>query len=224
MMLSREQVQLDVVDELAYDPAVDSSRVAVTVAADGVVTLKGSVPDFMQVRAAERATKRVHGVRAVANDLQVNPPSQYALDDGAVAASALQALNWSVSVPKNAVTLTVSRGWLTLEGTVDWDYQRRAAYNAVRALRGVRGVSNLVAIKAVAQPGEIKEKIASAFRRNAQLDAQTIAVETSGGRVTLRGTVASWTEREAAEHAAFAAPGVTSIDNRIEVRAPAYAL
>jgi osmotically-inducible protein OsmY len=220
-MNRNEQIQLDVLDELAYDPAVDSSSVEVTVTAAGVVTLKGRVPAYMQARAAERAAKRVRGVKAVANDLEVKPPEGFGLDDTGVAEASLQALRWSASVPKDAVRVTITRGWITLEGKVDWDYQRRAAYEAVRDLRGVRGVSNLIEIKPSAKASEVRAQIEGAFRRNAQLDADHVTVEVVGHRVTLRGSVGSWSEKETAERAAFAAPGVISVDNRIEVHAPA---
>jgi osmotically-inducible protein OsmY len=124
----------------------------------------------------------------------------------------------TASVPKDAVKLTVSRGWVTLEGKVDWDFQRRAAYNVVRDLRGVCGVSNMIELKQGAKPSQIRENIEAAFRRNAQLDAEHVSVQADGNRVTLRGTVASWSEKESAERAAFSAPGVTGVDNRIEVR------
>ena len=221
-MISSERIQLDVLDELAYDPAVDSSRVSVTATEAGVVTLKGSAPTFMQARAAERASKRVRGVKAVANDLEVKPAVGFAHDDTGIAEAALQALRWSSSVPRDVVKVTVSHGWITLEGRVEWDYQRRAAYNSVRDLQGVRGVSNLIELKPAAKPAEIREKIENAFRRSAQLDAQHVAIETIGSAVTLRGTVSSWAEKDAAERAAFSAPGVKSVDNRIEVRAHAF--
>lgn len=218
-MNSSEQIQLDVLDELAYDPAVDSSCIEVTATAGGVVTLKGRVPTYMQARAAERAAKRVRGVRAVANDIGVKPAEGFGLDDTGVAQAALQAIAWSASVPRDAIRMTVSRGWITLEGKVDWDYQRGAAYDVVRDLRGVRGVSNLIEIRPSAKASEIRVKIEDAFRRNAQLDADRVTVEVVGSRVTLHGSVGSWAEKEAAERAAFAAPGVISVDNRIEVHA-----
>jgi osmotically-inducible protein OsmY len=216
-----EQLQLDVVDELAFDPAVDSSKIAVTASDAGVVTLKGSVPSYMQARQADRATKRVHGVKGVANDLEVKPADGYVLDDTHIAESALRAIAWSISVPKDTVRVEVTEGWITLDGKVDWDFQRRAAFNAVRDLRGVRGVSNMIQLTPAVKPAEIKGKIEGAFRRNAQLDAQRVSVEAVGGRVTLRGTVEAFAERDAAERAAFSAPGVTSVDNRIEVRSHA---
>ena len=220
-MLNSEQIQLDVLDELAYDPAVDSSRIAVTASDAGVVTLKGSVPTYAQARRAEKAAKRVRGVQAVVNDIDVKPAVGFVLDDTGVAESVLRALNASVSVPRSAVQVTVSRGWVTLDGVVDWDFQRKAAETAIQELAGVRGVSNIIQIKPAAKAQDIEEKVAAALRRNALLEAEQVAVETLGNAVILRGTVASWRQREAAERAAYAAPGVALVDNRIEVRAQA---
>ena len=222
-MKASEQLQMDVVDELAYDPAVNSSTIAVTASEAGVVTLKGTVPTFMQARLAEKAAKRVHGVKGVANDLQVRPAPGYALDDTAIAEAALSALRASASVPRDAVTVLVSSGWITLDGKVDWDFQRNAAVDAVRDLRGIRGVTNLIKLTPQVQPKQIQEKIEAAFKRDAQLEAHSITAEVSGSDVTLRGTVASWAERESAERAAFAAPGVTTVENRLDVRAHAFA-
>jgi osmotically-inducible protein OsmY len=221
-MKQSERLQLDVVDELAYDSAVDSSRIAVTATDSGVVTLKGSVPTFMQVRAAERAAKRVRGVQGVASQLEVNPPAAAARDDTSIAETAVRALEWSASLPKGAVRVALNQGWITLEGQVDRDDQRRAAYNAVRDLLGVKGVSNLISIRP-SNPAEIKRKIEDAFRRNAQIDANHVAVAVSGGRAVLRGAVSSWAEKEAAERAAYAAPGVIGVENDIEVRTHMFA-
>ena len=221
-MKPSEELQSDVVDELAYDAEVDSSQIAVTVR-DGVVTLKGSVPTFSQRWAAERAVKRVKGVNAVANDLEVRLGPTGKRDDSAVAEAALTALRWSTSVPRDGIKLTVSQGWITLEGKVEWDYQRRFANNAVRDLLGVRGVTNNIVVEPKVEPVEIKRKIGEAFKRAAQVDADHVKVVASGSRVTLRGTVGSWPEKEAAERVAWAAPGVTSVSNELEVKVHAYA-
>jgi osmotically-inducible protein OsmY len=217
-MKNAERIQLHVVDELAYDASVDSSRITVTATEDGVVTLRGSVPTYMQARAAERAAKRVRGVLAVASDIDVHPSVMVAGDDTTIAETALRALGASASVPKEAVRVTVTDGWVTLEGDVGFDFQRRAAETSVRDLHGVRGVTNRIEIRPPVKPLSVKTAIESAFRRNAQLDAEQVTVSASGGTVTLRGTVSSWAEKDAAERAAFAAPGVTSVKNLLEVR------
>jgi osmotically-inducible protein OsmY len=201
---------------------VDSSSIAVTASERGVVTLKGSVPTYLQSRNAERAAKRVRGVQAVANDVEVKPAPGFTWDDAGIAEAALQAIRWSTTVPQNAVKLTVSSGWITLEGRLGWDYQRRSAELAVRDLRGVRGISNLIEVEPTAKPADVKRKIEDAFRRSAEIDAQRVSVDAVGGRVTLRGTVPTWSEKEAASRAAYSAPGVTSVENRVEMRSPAF--
>jgi osmotically-inducible protein OsmY len=222
-MKRSEELQRDVLDELAYDAAVDSSQVAVTATDSGVITLTGSVPTYMQARAAERAAKRIRGVNAVASELEVKPPRALARGDTGIAEAALRALDWSASVPDNAVRVTVTNGWVTLDGKVDWEYQRRAAQHAVRDLAGVRGVTNVIELNPYAKPAEIRARIEQAFRRSAEIDAQHVMISATGGRVTLSGTVHSLAEKEAAERAALAAAGVSSVVNNLEVRAHAFA-
>jgi len=207
----------DVEAELEWDPVVDASKIGV-VATDGVVTLTGSVGSYSDKWNAERIAKRVHGVRAVANDIEVVLEETESRDDAEVATSAVNALNWNFSIPRDRVTVTVAKGWLTLEGEVDWQYQRRAAEDAVRHLRGVRGLSNQIIVRPKAQATDVKDKIEGALRRNAEVDAQNIVVQTTDGAVTLTGSVRSWVEREDAVNAAWAAPGVTKVIDRIEVR------
>lgn len=214
--LGNSELQHHVIEELEWDPSVDSSKIGVT-AENGIVTLTGHVANYSEKLAAERIAKRVASVDGVANEIEVKLEGHR--DDTDIAAAAVDALRWNVSLPKDKVTVTVAQGWLTLEGELEWDFQRRAAFDAVRNLRGVRGVTDKIAIVPRVKPGEVKDKIEAALRRNAELDAKNIAVETKDGSVTLRGTVRSWVEREDAVEAAWAAPGVRTVLDKLRIRA-----
>jgi osmotically-inducible protein OsmY len=184
----------------------------------GVVTLTGHVSSLAQKRAAERATKRVAGVQGVANDLVVRLQPNAVRDDTDIAEMLVRSLKWNVLVPADRVKVTVDGGWVTLDGEVEWKYQRNEAEKTVGHLTGVRGVTNLIRIKPLVSPAEIEQFVHNTFRRHAELDAEQVFVETSGSKVTLRGCVRSWPEHQDAEWAAWSAPGVTEVDNRIEVR------
>lgn len=206
----------DVLDELNWEPMVDPASIGVAVT-DGVVTLTGTVDSYSEKLAAERAAKRVYGVTAVANDIQVKLPGAVERTDADIAKAARNSLDWNTVLPGDAITVTVRDGWVTLEGKVDWMFQKREAENSVRYLNGVKGVTNLIQIKEEPKPVEIEAKIEAALKRSAEIDARRIWVETRNGRVILHGNVRSWAEREEAEDAAWAAPGVTDVDNRITV-------
>jgi osmotically-inducible protein OsmY len=220
-MRATEKLQKRVLDELAWDPSVDSSEISVTSSGDGVVTLEGVVPRYREKKAAEKAVKRVAGVRAVANDLEVRLLGKHRRDDTRLAEAAVRALEWHSYVPKDSVKVTVDDGWVTLEGKVRWEYQRREAHDAVRDLVGVKGVTNQIELKVSARPEDVRKKIEAAFRRSAEIDADSVFVETDGGTVVLRGQVSSWRELDAAERAAWSAPGVERVKNRLEVKEPA---
>jgi len=210
------QIQADVLAELRFEPRVQPNEIGVAVK-DGVVTLTGYVDSYLKKWATEQAAHRVRGVKAVANDIEVRLPSSSERTDGDIAKAAVQALEWDAFIPTDKVKVTVSKGWVTLEGEVDWQFQRLDADRVVRRLTGVKGVSNLIVLKPSAEPTEIKSKIMEAFKRNAELDANSIQVEANGSEVILKGTVRSWVEREEAERVAWSAPGVTRVEDRIVV-------
>lgn len=207
----------DVVEELEWDPSIDARTIGVAVE-DGIVALTGHVESYAAKTTAERIVKRVHGVTGVANDVEVKLASGAARDDIDIARSAVNALEWNVSVPKNVVKVTVTKGWVTLDGNVEWYYQKRAAEEAVLYLAGVRGVTNSIAVTSKpVHVEDVKGKIEAALKRNAEIDAKKIAVRASDGKVTLTGTVRSFIERQDAVSAAWSAPGVTNVVDEIRV-------
>jgi osmotically-inducible protein OsmY len=210
------QIQADVLAELKWEPRVQPNEIGVIVK-DGVVTLTGVVDSYTKKWAAEEAAHRVRGVKAVANDIEVRLPSSSERTDSDIAAAAVRALEWDAFVPVDRIDVTVSKGWVTLRGEVDWHYQRDDAERVVRRLTGVKGVTNLITVKPRVAPQDIKKKIEDALRRSAEMDAKRISVEVDRSKVILRGTVRSWAEREEAERQAWAAPGVTQVDNRITI-------
>jgi osmotically-inducible protein OsmY len=214
-MKNAEDLRQDVIDELTWDRSLDTPGIGVAVH-DDAVTLTGHVRSYAERRAAEKAAKRVRGVIAVANELEVRLPSSLLRDDTDIATAAASALKWSALVP-STVSATVESGWVMLDGEVDWAYQRRSAEIAVRDLAGVRGVANQIRVKPRAVPKDVIDRIKSAFHRSAQIDADHISVAVSGGSVTLSGNVRSWSERAEAEHAARAAAGVTEVVNKLHV-------
>lgn len=215
-MKSDTDIKRDVESELRWAPELDETDIAVK-GTDGVVTLTGFVKTYMEKYEAERAAKRVKGVEAVANDIEVRIPSDSTVPDPDLARHAVQALRTELPFVHDKIKVLVDHGRVTLEGTLDWGYQRNWAERAVRQLKGMKSVVNLIAVTPRVQPSEVKKKIQSAFMRSAQLDANRISVEAHEGEVILRGKVRSWAEHEAAQETAWAAPGVTRVKNGLSV-------
>jgi osmotically-inducible protein OsmY len=215
-MKTDSKLQRDVLDELAWEPSVDAAEIGVSVE-NGVVILNGTVKSLNEKWTAERVAQRVEGVRAVTDELVVKLAGDSQHSDADIAQAAVNALDWNASVPHNRVKVLIENGWVTLQGGVEYHFQKDAAEGAVRNLKGVKGVSNLIAISPRASAGDVKNKIEKALERAAQIDARKISVEATDGKVILRGNVRTWAEREEAERAAWAAPGVSNVQNDIRV-------
>jgi osmotically-inducible protein OsmY len=213
-----EEILRDVQEELKWDARLQPNEIGVIVK-DGVVTLTGWVDSYVKRWAAERATQRVAGVHAVANEIEVRLPNSAERTDADIAATATRALQWDAFVPADSITVLVSKGWIRLEGEVQWQFQKDAAERAVRSLAGVKGVSNLILVKPGSQPSpkELSRQIREALIRDAETDAGRINVEVQGDKVVLKGTVRSWAERREAERAAWSAPGVREVEDHIIV-------
>lgn len=212
-------IQREVLEELKWDSRVKPNEIGVAVK-DGIVTLTGTVDSYLKKMAAESAALRVPGVKAVANDIEVRLLPSSERTDADIAAAALNALNWDAFIPNDRIEVTVSKGWVTLRGEVEFEFQRRDAERAVERLTGVKGVSNLITVRPHVSSSDVKQNIEKALLRNAETDARHITVEVQGSKIVLYGTVRSYAEKKAAEDAAWSAPGVTEVDNRITISLP----
>lgn len=216
-MKTDSDLQHDVLAELTWEPSVQAQHIGVSVK-DGIVTLTGDVPTYAEKFATEKAARRVSGVQAIAEELKVNLVEAYQRNDGDIAKSAMNTLDWNVSVPKGKVKVMVENGWITLSGDLDWNFQREAAHDAVRHLMGVKAVTNLIKLNVPdVSTAEVRAKIDSAMKRNMIKDVAGITIEADKGQIKLHGKVHSWEEHDAVGTAAWSTLGVSSVENDLVV-------
>jgi osmotically-inducible protein OsmY len=212
-----KELQQNIIDELDFEPSVDSAHIGVAVE-NGVVTVTGHVSSYAEKTAVERATRRVKGVRAIAQEIEVRYPSDKKTGDDEIAKRAVSILQWDAVVPQGAIDVTVQKGWVTLAGEVNWQYQRKAAEDAIMKLSGVNGVINNIALKPAVHISDVQKQIEDALSRHAKFEAHAIRVSVrDGNKVSLEGKVESWDERDAVEDAAWSVPGVQSVDDRLTI-------
>ena len=214
--MTDKELKQHVQNALDWEPGLDAKDIGISVET-GVITLRGNVSSYAEKMTAERVTLRVYGVKAVANDLAVHLPHEFVRTDTDIAQAVVSALNWNTNVPNDRVSVAVTNGWITLTGTLDWYYQKHAAARTVRDLMGVKGVTDNILVRPHVETVDIRDKIEAAFKRSAEVDARRISVVAEDGKVILAGNVRSWAERDEAERAAWAAPGVKQVDDRISV-------
>lgn len=203
-----------ILDELEFVPHIDAAAIGVSIE-DGVVVLSGHVRTYAEKIAAEHAVKSVKGVRAVAEELEVRVSTDMAIDDGLIASRCLDLIRWNTAVPADQIQIKVQQGWITLEGEVEWQYQKEAAQHAIQTLAGVAGLNNMLAVKPKVSVEDLKTLIEAALARNSELDASKIHVSAVGNLVKLEGFVNRWTERKTVEHAAWSVPGVRNVENHL---------
>jgi osmotically-inducible protein OsmY len=213
--MTDKEIQENVMKELVWDPEVNSAEVGVAVE-DGIVTLSGQVGSYWVKKSAERAAKRVKGVRGIAQEITVTYLGMVPTDKD-IAESAANSIKWDTTIPDEAVTVKVENGWVTLEGEVSWHFQKVAAENAIETMKGVKGVTNLISVKPRVQASIVKSTIKNALERRADIEAEQIEVLTEDNAVTLRGSVKTWSERAEVQRAAWSAPGVTRVDNQLVI-------
>lgn len=221
-MKTDSEIQKDVMEELKWEPFLNATEIGVAVK-NGVVSLSGTVDSFAKKIAAEKAAKRIEGVKAVAEEIEVKLTGSGWRSDSDIAESILSTLKWHTAVDENRIKVKVENGWVTLEGEVEWVFQKNTISGLVENLLGVRGITNLIKVAPKIEAKEIKRKIMAAFHRSATLDADKINIETTGSKVTLAGKVHSLAEKKDAESAAWAAPGVSEVENKLIVEVGVYA-
>lgn len=222
-MKTDTEIQKDVMNELDWEPFFKASDIGVAVK-NGVVTLSGTVDSYLKKTTAEKAAKRVAGVKAVAEDIEVKYPSDSVKNDTEIAQAILNALKWNSAITEDKIKVKVEDGVVTLDGQLEWEFQRGVVVSEIESLWGVKRIINNISIKNVVPLADLKQKIRSAFERSATVDAEKIRIETSGNKVTLKGDVRSWKERTDAEMAVWSAPGVYQVDNQLSVKSGVYAL
>ncbi|TIO11290.1 BON domain-containing protein [Mesorhizobium sp.] len=206
----------NILDELEFEPSIDAAHIGVAVE-DGIVTLTGHVSSYWEKTTAEDVVKRIKGVKGIAEEIEVRLVGLKGTADDEIAKRAVDAITWNVSIPRDKVQVKVQDGWITLMGKLEWQYQKNAAAEAVRGLAGVVGVANQIEITPRASGADIKKRIEDALKRDAETEAQAIRVHVLNGKVTLEGKVRAWSERQAAERAAWSSPGVRTVEDRISI-------
>ena len=206
----------NILDQLEFEPSIDAANIGVAVD-EGIVTLTGHVSTYWQKTTAENVVSKVKGVKGIADEIEVRPAGAHATADDEIARRAVQAIEWNVSIPKNTVQVKVDHGRVTLTGKLEWQFQKNAVGDAIRGMAGVTWISNNIEVTPRPSAGDIKRRIEDALKRDAELDAQTIRVNVFDGKVTLEGKVKAWYERQTAEHAAWSAPGVRAVEDRISI-------
>lgn len=214
--MSDSSIRQRIIDELEFEPSIDAANIGVAVN-DGIVTLSGNVKTYIERLTAEDAARRVKGVKGIALEIEVTPTGQHRVTDEEIVKRSLNVLKWNTTIPEGSVQVEVRKGWVTLKGNAVWQYQKDAAENAIRRLAGVVGINNWVEIKPQTSTIDIKKRIEDAFKRDAELEAKAITVSVVGSTVKLEGRVHAWSERKAAERAAWSAEGVKIVDDRITV-------